>query len=103
MGTKSGLVVSLNLNAPNFENEHYFTASQQLLTCVSFFTSGRILTPSENNVVFWQKRNVTLIAQTGSYDGNGLFITDDEFELDSACISALVSNDDHDEQLNEEL
>ena len=56
---------------------------------------------SDNNVVFWQKRNVT--GQTGSYDGNGLFITYDELELDSACISARVSNDDHDEQLNEEL
>ena len=58
--------------------EHHFIASQQPLTCVSYFTSGRILTASENNVVFWQKRNVT--GQTGSYDGNGLFITDDEFE-----------------------
>ena len=44
--TKSGLVINLNFNGPNFEIEHYFTASQQPLTCVSYFTSGRILTAS---------------------------------------------------------
>jgi len=96
VGTRSGLIVTLNLNAPNFEIEHYFTASaeNQPITCVAYFGSGRFLSASENNVIFWQKRAVTLTGASGTHDGNGLFVSEDEFELDSPCVAAQVGTID---------
>ena len=80
----------------NFEVEHFFTAlaEGQTITCVAYFASGRFLTASENNVVFWVKRAVTLTGAKGTYDGNGLFVTDDEFVLDAPCVAAQVTIDD---------
>ena len=94
----NGLVLTLNLDAPNFELEHYFSASEQSITCVNYLNNGeRILTASENNLVFWQKRNLVLNGTKGTYDGNGLYVTDDEFELDAECLAAQISADDSDE------
>ena len=37
---------------------------------------------------------MTLTGAKGTYDGNGLFVTDDEFELDAPCVAAQVTIDD---------